>query len=450
MDYVVIGHGTAGQTAAAVLKKVDPESRVTVIERGRHVAIHPCSLPMVLSGKLSLSDVEERLAKGKVDLILESEAKRIDRERKIIYFTKGGSLESVHYDRAILATGLSPVVPRVDGIDLEGVGTVWDLESVGNLLNQLGNKVVVVGGSATGIEVASELAMTGRDVTLIEAMEQLMPGKVDPPISSLVMKSLSDLGVRVMLKTPMERLEGSGSKLTHVITPKGKIEADTAIIVVGAKPNVSVAVESGLSIGKTGGVKVDDYMFTSDPHILAAGDVAEVRDFVTGKPTLTGLASTALVQGRIAAENAAGGKTKYLGALSPFLVSIGGYFFGGVGLSASRAEALSIDYLAFRFSGADLPKYMRGKDNTVIWMITDREGRLLGAQVFGRRGVRERILFLTAAIYANFRVQDIRIMEFAYQPEVCDVLEPIATAAEGIYRKYLAFRGSSMGHPPED
>ncbi|MEM2490486.1 MAG: hypothetical protein QXD92_05120, partial [Candidatus Korarchaeum sp.] len=113
-------------------------------------------------------------------------------------------------------------------------------------------------------------------------------------------------------------------------------------------------------------------------------------------------------------------------------------------------EALSIDYLAFRFSGADLPKYMRGKDNTVIWMITDREGRLLGAQVFGRRGVRERILFLTAAIYANFRVQDIRIMEFAYQPEVCDVLEPIATAAEGIYRKYLAFRGSSMGHPPED
>lgn len=449
MDYVVIGHGTAGQTAAAVLKKVDPESQVTVIERGKHVAIHPCSLPMVLSGKLSLSDIEERVARGKVDLILESEAKWIDRERKLIYFTRGGSLESIHYDKAILTTGLSPVVPRVDGIDLEGVGTVWDLESVSSLINQLGNKVVVIGGSATGIEVASELIKTGREVTLIEAMEQLMPGKVDPPISSLVMKSLSDLGVKVMLKTPMEGLEGSGGKLTHVITPRGKIEADTAIVVIGAKPNVSVAIESGLHIGETGGVKVDDYMFTSDPHILAAGDVAEVRDFVTGKPTLTGLASTALVQGRIAAENAAGGRIKYLGALSPFLVSVGDYFFGGVGLSASKAESLSIDYVAFRFSGADLPKYMRGKDNTVIWIVSDREGRLLGAQVFGRRGVRERILFLTAAIYANFKVQDIRIMEFAYQPEVCDVLEPVATAAEGMYRKYLAFKESSAEFPED-
>lgn len=441
MEYVVIGHGTAGQTAAAVLKKVDPESQVTVIEKGRHVAIHPCSLPMVLSGRLSLAEVEERVPRGKVDLILGSEAKRIDRESKVVYFIKDGSLESIGYDRVILATGLRPIVPRVEGIDLEGVGTVWDLESVSDLLRQLGNKVVVVGGSATGIEVASELARTGREVTLIEATEQLMPGKVDPPISSLVMKALNDLGVKVMLKTPMERLEGSGGRLTHVVTPKGAIEADTAVVVIGARPDVSVALESGLRIGETGGVKVDEYMFTSDPYVLAAGDVAEVRDFVTGMPTLTGLASTALVQGRIAAENAAGGRVKYPGALSPFLVPVGDHFFGGVGLSASRAEALSIDYLAFRFSGADLPRYMGGRDNVVIWMITDREGRVLGAQVFGRRGVRERILFLTAAIYANFKVQDIRIMEFAYQPEVCDVLEPIATAAEGMYRKYLSPRG---------
>ncbi len=445
MDYVVIGHGTAGQTVAAVLKKVDPESHVTVIERGKHVAIHPCSLPMVLSGKLSPTDVEERVPRGKVDLILGSEARRIDRERKLVHFDRGGSLESIHYDKVIIATGLSPITPEVEGIHLEGVGTVWDLESVSDLLKHLGNKVVVVGGSATGIEVASELAGTGRDITLIEAMEQLMPGKVDPPISSLVMKSLSDLGVKVMLKTPMERLEGSGGKLTHVVTPRGSVEADTAIVVIGARPNVSVAIESGLRIGETGGVKVDEYMFTSDPHILAAGDVAEVRDFITGRPTITGLASTALVQGRIAAENAAGGRVKYPGALSPFLVSVGEYFFGGVGLPASRAETLSIDYLAFRFSGSDLPRYMSGKDNAVIWMVTDREGRILGAQVFGRRGVRERILFLTAAIYAGFRVHDIRLMEFAYQPEVCDVLEPIATAAEGIYRKYFVFREPSAG-----
>ncbi len=436
MQYVVVGHGTAGQTAAAVLKKVDPDSEVYVVERGKHVSIHPCALPMVLGGRLPLDAVVETAPKGRVNVILRSEAKLIDRKRKILVFERDGETQEIPYDRLILATGLKPIFPKVRGMDLEGVGTVWDVESVERLLKMLGNKIVVVGGSATGIEVAAELARTGREVTLIEAMEQLMPGKVDPPIASTVAKALTDMGVRIRLKTPMTELEGSGGRLKYVVTPAGRIEADTAIVVIGARPNSDLAAKSGLEIGTTGAVKVNDYLFTADPHILAAGDVAEVKDFVTEKPTATGLASTALVQGRIAAENAAGGKIRYRGALSPYLIPVGDRWFGGVGISASKAEKLGIEYRAFRFAGSDLPRYIEGRDRFIVWMVTDPEGRLLGAQVFGRRGVRDRITFLTAAIYAGFRAQDIRLMEFAYQPEVCDLLDPVAVAAEGMARKY--------------
>lgn len=436
MQYVVVGHGTAGQTAAAVLKKVDPDSEVYVVEKGKYVVEHPCSLPMVVGGRLPLEAVTEATPKGRVKVMTRAEAKLIDLERKVLVFEREGSSEELPYDRLILSTGLKPIFPSVEGMDLEGVGTVWDVESVERLLKVLGNKVVVVGGSATGIEVASELAKSGRDVTLIEAMEQLMPGKVDPPIASIVAKTLTDLGVKIKLKTPMLGLKGSGGKLTHVATPAGDLEADTAVVVVGARPNSDLAAKSGLEIGETGAVKVNDHLFTSNPNILAAGDVAEVKDYVTGSPTTAGLASTALVQGRIAAENAAGYKVRYEGALSPYLVSVGDRWFGGVGISASKAEKLGIKYLAFRFAGSDLPKHMPEGDRFIVWLISNPEGKLLGAQVFGKRDVRGRITFLTAAIYAGFRVQDIRLMEFAYQPEVCDVLDPIAVAAEGMGRKY--------------
>lgn len=436
MQYVVVGHGTAGQTAAAVLKKVDPDSEVYVIEKGNYVSNHPCALPMVLGGRLPLEALGESVPKGRINLLLGARAEKIDLNEKRVIFNKDGSVDELPYDKLILATGLKPVFPKVEGMDLEGVGTVWDIETVRDLLKVMGNKVVVVGGSATGIEVAAELAKTGRDVMLIEALEQLMPGKIDPPISSAIARALTGMGVKVMLKTRMEKLEGSGGKLKYVVTASRKIEADTAIVVIGAKPNSDLAATSGLIIGETGAVRVNEYMFTSDPNVLAAGDVAEVRDFVTGRPTATGLASTALVQGRIAAENAAGTRVRYKGALSPYIVPLGDYWFGGVGISASKAEQLGIEYLAFRFAGSDLPRYIPGRDKFIVWLITDRRGRLLGAQLFGRRGVRERVLFLTAAIYAGFRVQDIRVMEFAYQPEVCDLLDPIAVTAEGMSRKF--------------
>ncbi len=436
MQYVVVGHGTAGQTAAAVLKKVDPDSDVYVLEKGKYVSNHPCSLPAVVGGRLSLEALEKTAPKGRINIILEAEAYKIDTEKKEVYFNKEGSSDSLYYDKLILTTGLRPVFPRIEGMGLDGVGTVWDIDTVKRLLNMLGNKVAVVGGSATGIEVAAELAKTGREVILIEALEQLMPGKLDPPISSMIARTLTKMGVKVMLKTRMEKLEGSGGKLSYVVTNSGKIEADTAIVVIGAKPNSDLALRSGLVIGETGAVKVDEYLYTSDPNILAAGDVAEVRDFVTGHPTATGLASTAVVQGRIAAENVSGTNIKYKGALSPYIVPVGDYWFGGVGLSASKADKLGMDYLAFRFAGSDLPRYMPGRDTFITWLITDRRGKILGAQLFGRRGVRERILFLTAAIYAGFRVQDVRLMEFAYQPELCDLLDPITITAEGMSRKY--------------
>ncbi len=433
MRFLVIGYGTAGQTAASTIRKLSREAEVIVLERHRYPIYHPCSLPMVLSGRLDLDDVVERRPWPGVEVRTESNVISVNLDRKKVTYERRGDLESLDFDKLIISTGLKPTFPQVEGLDLEGVGTVWDVESVEHLLGIMGDKIVVVGGSATGIEVSAELAHTGKDVTLLEMEDQLMPGKIDPPIASLAAKTLSSLEVKVRVKTPLRSIIGRSGRVSEVIGGNARYEADTVIVVTGARPNSTLAEKAGLKVGVTGGVVVDEYFYTSSKQVLAAGDVAEVKDFITGRPTTTGLASTAMVQGKIAGQNCIGRFTRYEGAVSPFIVSVGKYLLGGVGLTASLAERLGITHATFRIAASDLPRYMEGRDRLVLWLVTDSMGRILGGQVFGKRGVRDRVAMLTLAIVNRMRLQDLRKIPLPYNPEVCDVADPLAMLSDAIF-----------------
>ncbi|MGB9630412.1 MAG: NAD(P)/FAD-dependent oxidoreductase [Candidatus Methanodesulfokora sp.] len=426
MRVVVIGYGTAGQTAASFAKKFNENAEVIVIERHQYPIYHPCSLPMVLSGKFSLDELYERKPWPGVDVITGAEAKEIDTEKKVVKYEKNGSYDEIDYDSLVLAMGLKPTFPPVKGMDLEGVGTVWDIESVRKL--KIGSKVAVVGGSATGIEVAAELSKTGRKVYLFEMMEQLMPGKVDPTISSLVAKKLTEMGVEVRVKSPLREI--IGKERVEGVDVGERIDVDSVIVVTGAKPNSDLARRSGIEVGETGGVKVNERMETNISNVFAAGDVAEVRDLVTGLPTTTGLASTALVQGKVAGCNAVGGSEVYKGALSPFIVTLGDYQFGGVGLTSSQAEKLGVKHETMRIVASDLPKYYKERDKLVLWAVLGEDGRLLGAQLFGRREIRGRLMFLTLAIEMGLRAQDIKKIPIPYHPDLCDINDPISMLSD--------------------
>ncbi len=434
---MVIGNGTAGQTAAAAARLSSRGAEVLVLERHPYPSYHPCALPYVLSGKLGLDDVVERRSRPGVQVIVRAEARRIDPERKEVTFEADGDEERVHYDSLIIATGLRPVLPPIPGRDLEGVSKLWDVEDAERILGWLGEKVAVVGGSATGIETAAELATTGREVTLMEMMDQLMPGKVDPPIASAAAKALSEMGVKVMLRARVEEIRGSGGRVTGVAAAGGRfVEADTVILAAGVRPESRLAAEAGLPIGETGGLVVDDEMRVVK-DVYAAGDVAEVKNLVSGRPMVTGLASTALVQGRVAGENSVGGRTKYPGALCPYVLRFGEYELGGVGLTAGEAFRLGMEYKTGSFSGSDRPRYSPDRERVTGWFVADPEGRLLGAQFFGRRGIRERVALATLAIRMGMRIQDLRLLEYPYNPEVCDVAEPAVVLAEVLWRKYF-------------
>lgn len=435
MRVVVVGNGTAGQTAAGFAKKDSPESEVIVLERHSYPSYHPCALPYVVSGKIPLESIVDRVTRPGIEVITSAKVERIDLGGKKVHFSRDGSQESLEYDALVIATGLRPTKPPISGLDLEGVRLLWDVEDAEYILRHMGERIVVVGGSATGLEVAGALAKGGKDVWLVEMMEQLMPGKVDPPVASTVAKYLHSLGVKVLLKSPAKEIRGPTGRVSEVLAGDQVIEADTVIVAAGVRPNSKLAAEAGIPIGETGGIRVDDRMRAA-PGVYAAGDVAEVREYVTGRPVVTGLASTALVQGRIAGRNAVGGNLRYRGALSPYVIHIGDRLLGGVGLSATQATRWGLEHITGRLSTPDLEKFAPGVDRVLSWLVATKDGRLIGAQFWGAREVWGRVSSATLAILSGMSLQDLLTTEFAYHPLLTPVSEPLTVLADSVLRRF--------------
>jgi len=435
MRVVVIGNGTAGQTAAGYAKKDDPEAEVVVLERHPYPSYHPCALPYVVAGQIPLDSVIDRVTRPGIEVITSAQVEGLDLERRIVHFSREGSRESIEYDALVIATGLRPTRPPIEGLDLEGVRLLWDVEDAEYILRHMGERVVVVGGSATGLEVAGALAKTGREVWLVEMMEQLMPGKVDPPVASTVAKYLRSLEVRVLLKSPVREIRGPTGRVSEVVAGEQVIEADTVIVAAGVRPNSGLAADAGLPIGETGGIRVDDELRAA-PGVYAAGDVAEVREYVTGRPIVTGLVSTALVQGRIAGRNAVGGSLRYRGALSPYVIHVGDRLLGGVGLSATQASRWGLDHISGRLSTLNLERFAPGVDRILSWVVATLEGRLIGAQFWGLREVWGRVSAATAAILAGMSLTDLLTVEFAYHPLLTPASEPLTVLADSLLRRF--------------
>jgi len=197
--------------------------------------------------------------------------------------------------------------------------------------------VVIIGGGAIGIEVSSLLNREKRKVVIIELLPHLVSGSYDEEFSKDIEKILKEKGIKVLTNESAKRFLGD-VKVRYILTSKGKkIRADLVILSIGVRSNTDLAKDAGLEIGKFG-IKVDEYQRTSDKDIYAIGDCAQAIDFITGKPTPSQLATTAVFQGKIAAINIVGGKIKYKGVVNPSVSEIFDLAIGRVGLTEKQAE----------------------------------------------------------------------------------------------------------------
>jgi len=441
MKIVIIGYGSAGMTAAGYARVFNRKAEIIAFEKRSYATYHPCSLPDAIGGVLPMESLVEEAPKlPRFKLYTSTVVEEVDRSAKVVRarnLKTGGKIET-EYDKLILTTGSVPFVPRA--IKVENAESVYTLKTVEDAVAirkdaEKYRRAVVVGGSFIGIEVAHALRKIGVDVTLVEYFPYLMPGKLDPELAKTVKEALEKEGIKVILGKGVSLVSGpAGDK--RVIAGDEEIRTGLVVMATGVRPEVTLAKQIGLEIGERGGIKVDDNLRTSDPDIYAAGDNVEVKDIVTGKPTLSLLGSTAVRMGRIAGINAAGGNLTFKGVVNVWVVNIEHLQFGAVGLTLEMAKKYGLDAVAVTISAPQKLSIYPEASELTIRLTVDREtGKLLGGQVMGKSGILCRLDVLAVAILKDMTVEDLAELELAYTPSLCDVIDPLHVAADATLRR---------------
>jgi NADPH-dependent 2,4-dienoyl-CoA reductase/sulfur reductase-like enzyme/rhodanese-related sulfurtransferase len=343
-----------------------------------------------------------------------------------------GRIYDETYDKLILSPGAEPVRPPLKGIDLENILTLRNIPDSDMIKAHVDagrhESVVIVGGGFIGLEMAENLVNRGIRTTIVEMLDQLI-APLDYEMSAIVRDHLEEKRVTCYLGEGVKGFsENEGRIIVHTEKDRN-LECDMVILSIGVRPENRLARDAGLSIGHGGGIKVNAAMRTSDPDIYAVGDAVEIRDFISGRPTMTALAGPANKQGRIAADNALGGNSLFKGTIGTSVVKIFDLTVATTGVSEKILRHDNIPCLvSYTHSNSHASYYPDARMMAIKLMFSPSNGRILGAQIVGMGGVDKRIDVLATAIKGSMTVFDLEELELAYAPPYSSAKDPINIA----------------------
>lgn len=430
----VIGGGAAGISAASMAKRTNPDATVICLTEYEDVAYSPCGIPYVLGKeipefeRLFLAGPEQYVASG-VDLRRETVVTGVDAAAQTV--TAGG--ETIHWDRLIVCTGFNYTLPKIPGVDLDGVTYVKNIRR-GVQLNEKLNDVkraVVLESTPLGVEMLTAFAHRGIDTHLVDPASWLLAQVADADIAEPVQKSLEELGCTLHFGVGAEAIVGDNGKVTAVTTTQGEIPADMVLVATHKEPSTAIARQLGLKLGSTGAIVVDEQMRTSLPNVWAAGDVVEVPQGLT-QVAVQGLTGAhAMQQGRVAGANAGGGNRRYNAVFVPWGMVGGNMQIGGASFGEHLATAAGIPHVACSATGVSRARYYPGAQLITVKLLAEPgTGKLIGAQMVGGEGIKERADFLAFAMKKGSTLEDIAWMENVYSPPIGALYEPMSTAAQ--------------------
>ena len=453
---LVVGGVALGPKAACRCKRLMPDAEVMLVDENVFISYGGCGIPYYVSGEIqNLDDLRStpyntvrdpdffRDMKG-ITVRTQTRALAIDRAAKtlLVKDVVTGKEEKLPYDKLVLATGASPRVPPIEGKDLKNVLSLTRLEAAGAIRSacQEGkvNEAVIVGGGFIGLEAAVALAeMWGVKVSVVEMMDQILPGVLSQPLSRMAANDCQTHKVDVFTSEKVLRLEGENGTVTKVVTDKREIPAQMVIFAAGFLPNGQLAKDAGLEVAPFGAVVVDEHMRTTDPSIYAGGDCVAIKNIITGKMGYLPLGSMANRQGRIIGTNLAGGNASFPGFVGSWAVKLFGLSFCGVGLTVERARKEGFDAMSVSVEQLDHAHFYPEKAMMSLELVVDKAtSRVLGLQgaCADPDSLKARIDAVAAALqYSKPTVEDISNLEIAYAPpfaSAMDVVNVVANVAD--------------------
>ncbi len=423
--YVIIGGVAGGASTAARLRRLDEDAQIIMFEKGPHVSFSNCCLPYRLSDKIKAHENLVLMSPLKfknqynIDARTDSEVVSIDRTNKTVTVNdlKENKTYTESYDKLIIAPGANAIVPPIKGIENANIFIVKNVVDVAKLYDFIHNnnvkKVIVVGGGFIGVETAENLIEAGYDVSLVEAMPQIMR-PFDYDMVQILHKEMMDKGVNLILGDKAVAFENS-----NIVLESGKVvEGKAVVMAIGVRPDSKLAVDCGLEVNERGCIKVDEnYRTTIDKDIYAVGDAIEVYNALTHKPQNLPLAGPAQKQGRAVADHIYGRTVRNTGYIGSSCIKVFDYNAASTGLTAAQCEAEHINYDIVYILPQDKVGIMPNSYPLHYKLIYEvPTGRVLGAQAISKGEAAKRIDIVATLIKFNGTVDDLRDLELCYAP----------------------------------
>lgn len=432
MRIVIIGAVAAGTSAAAKARRNDDFAEIIIYEKDKDISYSGCGLPYYIGGdvedinELTPRDVKFFKDKYDIDVRIQHEVISIDPDKKTLVVKNSLTNETFEdfYDKLVLATGASPFIPRIEGIDKKHVFFLRNVENARNIKAFMEQykptKAVIAGTGFIGFEVLESLVNYSMDVTIVEVADKITPN-LDNDMASFLENTLAKKGVKILKSTSINQILDK----QIILSNENILDADLVIMATGVRPNVVLAKNIGVKLGVTGAIEVNNRMETNIKDIYAAGDCIETFNAITGKPVYRPLGTTANKTGRIAGDVLSGGSLTYRGNLSTGIFKLFDLSVGSTGLSEKEALSEGYDVEVVHNIKPNKPSYMNGQE-MVIKAIADRSSkRLLGVQIIGYEGVDKRIDVFATLLTYKATVDELFHLDLSYAPPFSTTKDPV-------------------------
>ncbi len=441
---IVIGSGAAGMSAASTARSNDPSAEIIVFTEDIDVAYSPCAIPWGIEGKTGWNDIvmhtpEWYAAERNIQIMTETRVDSVDDASKTV--TAGG--KEYQYDSLVIATGGRVFVPPIPGADLGNVfivRTVTDGKKIQAALANAEN-VVIGGAGVIGLELAVAMKDMGKNVTIIEMMNQVIPRIADKDMADVIQADLESMGIKFIMGAPIQSVNGEGS-VSSVTAADVNYPCDVMIFATGIRANLDIPKALGLDVGQLGALVVAPTLNPYRrgrlvPDIYVAGDLVQCESAIMPGPTMSQLGSTAVKQGIIAGNNASSASKKLFGPVaSPWVSVIGERQIAGTGLSLGLASWYGIDVVVGKAKGLTRARYYPGGKELVVKVLADRTShRIIGGQILAGEEATGRIDWITAAAINGMTAEDFLVRsETAYCPPTSMVKDVVISAVEDLCR----------------
>lgn len=441
MKYLIVGGVAGGATTAARLRRLDEKSEIIMFERGEYISYANCGLPYYIGGTITERDnlfVQTPETFGRrfnMEVRNLSEVTAIDREAKTVEVKnlRTGEVYTENYDKLVLSPGAEPVKPPLPGINQEGIFTLRNVPDTDKIKKYIEEHkprhAVVVGAGFIGLEMAENLHAAGLKVTIVEMAGQVMT-PLDYSMAALVHQHLKTKHVEFYLNTAVSSFSKHENGLRVTLNTTRTIDTDMVVLSIGVKPDSKLARAAGLEIGQTGGIVVNEYMQTNDENIYALGDAIEFTNPVTKSRMITYLAGPANKQGRILADNLVwGNKRTYKGSINTAIAKVFDLTVASTGVSGKLLGKLNIPHIdSITHASSHAGYYPGALPMSIKISFSPKDGRLLGAQIVGYKGVDKRIDLFSTAIQNGATIYNLADIEHAYAPPFASAKDPVNIA----------------------